>query len=95
MANLYYQHIWHKLSSNFVSFYFVIIFTQNDNISYLFLGIMHSRFRDTSGRDLSSSFAFIHPSTYMLNDEFNTYVVQRLKDGVNRMNFMPFNYKHV
>ena len=43
----------------------------------------------------AAMFAFLHPSTYKLNDEFNEYVVQRLKDGVLRMNFMPYNYKYV
>ncbi|XP_074377117.1 uncharacterized protein LOC141718639 [Apium graveolens] len=53
---------------------------------------LYSVFRDTSSRDLSAMFAFLHPSTYKLNDEFNEYVVQRLKDGVLRMKFMSYNY---
>ncbi|XP_074377309.1 uncharacterized protein LOC141718830 [Apium graveolens] len=57
-----------------------------------YMAYLYSVFRDSSGRDLSSMFAFLHPSTYKLNDEFNEYVMQRLKDGVLRMNFMPYNY---
>ncbi|XP_074374239.1 uncharacterized protein LOC141714630 [Apium graveolens] len=57
-----------------------------------YMAYLYSVFRDRPGRDLSSMFAFLHPSTYKLNDEFNEYVVQRLKDGVLRMNFMPYNY---
>ena len=51
-------------------------------------------FRDTPGRDLSTSFSYLHPSAYNLNDEFEAYVVQRLKDGVLQMNFLPFNYRY-
>ncbi|WOG81908.1 hypothetical protein DCAR_0101064 [Daucus carota subsp. sativus] len=57
-----------------------------------YMTYLYSMFRDTPGRDLSTSFSFLHPSTYNLNDEFEAYVVQRLKDGVLRMNFLPFNY---
>ncbi|KAL1826221.1 hypothetical protein ACET3Z_004633 [Daucus carota] len=60
-----------------------------------YMAYLYSLFRDTPSRDLSAMFSFLHPSTYKLNDEFNDYVVQRLKDGVLRMNFLPFNYKYV
>ncbi|XP_074374273.1 uncharacterized protein LOC141714667 [Apium graveolens] len=60
-----------------------------------YMAYLYSVFRDTPSRDLSAMFAFLHPFTYKLNDEFNEYVVQRLKDGVLRMNFMPYNYKAV
>ncbi|KAL1805026.1 hypothetical protein ACET3Z_028094 [Daucus carota] len=63
-----------------------------DKESHEFRRYLHSGFRDTPGRDLSSSFGFLHPATYIQNDEFNAYVVQRLREGVNRMNLMPFNY---
>ncbi|KAL1823542.1 hypothetical protein ACET3Z_010320 [Daucus carota] len=57
-----------------------------------YMTYLYSMFRDTPGRDLSTSFSFLHPSAYNLNDEFEAYVVQRLKDGVLQMNFLPFNY---
>ncbi|XP_074363148.1 uncharacterized protein LOC141703572 [Apium graveolens] len=60
-----------------------------------YMGYLYSVFRDTPSRDLSAMFGSLHPSTYKLNDEFNEYVVQRLKDGVLRINFMPYNYKAV
>nr|XP_017239522.1 PREDICTED: uncharacterized protein LOC108212305 [Daucus carota subsp. sativus] len=57
-----------------------------------YMTYLYSMFRDTPGRDLSTSFSYLHPSAYNLNDEFEAYVVQRLKDGVLQMNFLPFNY---
>ncbi|KAL8094210.1 hypothetical protein AgCh_035913 [Apium graveolens] len=57
-----------------------------------YMAYLYSVFRDTPNRDLSAMFVFLHPSTYKLNDDFNEYVLQRLKDGVLRMNFMPYNY---
>ena len=36
-------------------------------------------------------YAFVDPSRYKFNDEFETYIVNRLNDGV--LHFMPFNQK--
>lgn len=38
-------------------------------------------------------YAFVDPSRYKFNAEFETYIISRLNDGV--LHFMPFNQKYV
>lgn len=48
-----------------------------------------------SGTYESDTFAFIDPgSTFKLNDEFERYIVKRLKEGnADRIFFLPHNQK--
>lgn len=54
---------------------------------YLYTEIREAKELDT--------FGFFHPGLYNVNlkEEFTTYVVERLREGNDRIYFMPYNTK--
>lgn len=76
------------LSSHICHFFVKI---DNKKCLYFLCRYLHTKFIETNQSDM---YAFIDPAaTYKLNEDFERYVIGRMKSGSSRIFLMPHNEK--